>query len=34
MSVSSTELTAYAEQHGFGKLCRRLFNVIEFVFVD
>ena len=34
MSVSSAEFTAYSEQHGFDNLCRVLFNVSEFVFVD
>ncbi len=29
-----TEFAAYAEQHGFENLCRVLFNVSEFVFVD
>ncbi len=29
-----TEFTAYAEKHGFENLCRVLFNVSEFVFVD
>ena len=28
------EFAAYAEQHGFENLCRVLFNVSEFVFVD
>ena len=28
------EFTAYADQHGFDSLCRVLFNVSEFVFVD
>jgi hypothetical protein len=28
------EFSAYAEQHGFENLCRVLFNVSEFVFVD
>ncbi len=29
-----TEFAAYAEKHGFENLCRVLFNVSEFVFVD
>ena len=28
------EFVAYAEKHGFENLCRALFNVNEFVFVD
>jgi Skp family chaperone for outer membrane proteins len=28
------EFTAYAEKHGFDNLCRVLFNLSEFVFVD
>ncbi len=28
------EFSAYAEKHGFENLCRVLFNVSEFVFVD
>ena len=28
------EFTAYADQHGLDNLCRVLFNVSEFVFVD
>ena len=29
-----TELTAYAEKHGMANLCRVLFNLSEFVYVD
>lgn len=29
-----TKFAAYAEKHGFENLCRVLFNVSEFVFVD
>ena len=31
---SRAEFAAYAEKHGFENLCRVLFNVSEFVFVD
>ena len=34
MSVRSSEFTASADQHGFDNLCRVLFSVSEFVFVD
>ena len=34
MSVRSAEFTASADQHGFDNLCRVLFNVSGFVFVD
>ena len=34
MSVKPAEFTASADQHGFHNLCRVLFNVSEFVFVD
>ena len=31
---SRAEFAAYADKHGFENLCRVLFNVSEFVFVD
>ena len=33
-NFKSSEFTASADQHGFDNLCRVLFNVSEFVFVD
>ena len=30
----ASEMTKYAEQHGLAALCRVLFNLSEFVFVD
>jgi hypothetical protein len=32
--VGKISISCYAEKHGFENLCRVLFNVSEFVFVD
>ena len=34
LTAEQAEFSAYAEKHGFENLCRVLFNVSEFVFVD